>query len=612
MVRAPRLGNLSRESRAQLQQLAGLLVFAAAVMTYESVGRTFYDNYHVPQGVGMSHLLPAELAHWVAFVCFGLVAWLGLFAVLRVGSVGQSLERLFGRCSRRALASTAVVAVGAATLSWALGAFWLHGSAITDDEHAYRFIAQTLRTGHLTAASPGEDLEFFAEKFIVLSPTTRYGKYPIGHPLALAAGQMLGAESLVIPLLQLAVLLLLYNIARELADKKVAVLSVVLLAASPQFVFTGATALSQVSAAVCLLAGTMGVLRAEQAERARGIWALGAGLAFGYGVLTRPLPLVPCAAFGLAYLLWRHGLHDRRSLAPLAALCIPVVGAIAAQLAINRAQSGSWLTSGYASYHAPDRAGLDALTVHVGGGAAAIASSLFAAAARLAVWLFGWPGPLVLLAFAGRRARWVLVWLMVAAALAYRVVAPKAGVGTVGPIYLFEVIPLLALLSAHGAAELVRGGQGARWTVPRKELASALVAGVMVGGLMFVPPKLRDLWRAGEAQAQLSRLIATRQVRHAVVFHVGLAPPWTGWTWAYFPRCNSPRLDDDVLFLRMPLDAEGYDRSVSLWRQRFPDRTAWFYSALQGQALLTPLGDAQWLAQETRDAILRHSLPAAQ
>lgn len=599
-------------SGAQVRQLVGLVVFVAALWTYESAGQAFYDSYRVPQGVGMTHILPPELTHWVVFFWFGLVAWLALFAVLRAGALGQALERVFDRCRRNALVAVAVVATIAACLSWALGAFWLQRAVITDDEHAYRFIAQTLRTGHLTAASPGEDLEYFAEKFIVVSPTARYGKYPIGHPLVLAIGQMLRIEALVVPLLLLVALLLLYALARELSDDSVALLAVLLLSTSPQFILTGATILSQVTAAVCLLAGTVALSRSAKAGRFVVWWVLGAGLALGYGVLTRPLPLVLCAGAGLGYLLWRHGGTGRRELAEAVVFCIPVAGAIAAQLAINYAQSGDWLTSGYASYHAPESTGVDSLRVHLGGGGAAIAMSLLAAVVRLSVWLFGWPNSLVLLAFAGRRGRWVVVWLMIGASVAYRCVAPKAGVGTVGPIYMFEIIPLLALLSAHGVATLVRSREGGRWAVSRRDMSAALVAAALVSGLMFVPPKLRDLWRAAEAQTQLPRLIAAHEVKHAVVFHLGVAPPWTSSTWAYFPRCNSPRLDDDVLYLWISFEPQAYRRSLELWRRRYPDRTAWFYSVVRGQPLLTPLTDAEWLVSESIDSIKRHAPPAGQ
>src|SRR5436190_1464178 len=70
----------------------------------------------------------------------------------------------------------------------------LRHAVVSDDEHAYQFIAQTLRRGALTAPSPGSDLAFFREQFVVLTPTARFGKYPIGHPLLLAAGQALGIE----------------------------------------------------------------------------------------------------------------------------------------------------------------------------------------------------------------------------------------------------------------------------------------------------------------------------------------------------------------------------------------------------------------------------------
>src|SRR4029079_6377645 len=177
---------------------------------------------------------------------------------------------------------------------------------ISDDEHVYRFIAQTLRTGSLTAPSPGQDLAFFREQFVVLDERVRYGKYPIGHPLLLALGQALGLETLVVPVVTGAIALPLFWLARHLADRQVAILAVLFFGSSPQVLFTGATFLSQPVAAFCLVAG-LALLRASARPGARVAWALGAaGALFGYGVLARPLPGLLFVIVAGAWLLLRR------------------------------------------------------------------------------------------------------------------------------------------------------------------------------------------------------------------------------------------------------------------------------------------------------------------
>src|SRR4029077_95908 len=100
--------------------------------------------------------------------------------------------------------------------SWGVSRFVLGHAVITDDEHVYRFIAQTLRTGSFVAPSPKEDLVFFQEQFVVLDESVRYGKYPIGHPLLLALGQAVGAEGFVLPAITALLALALARLGRTL------------------------------------------------------------------------------------------------------------------------------------------------------------------------------------------------------------------------------------------------------------------------------------------------------------------------------------------------------------------------------------------------------------
>jgi hypothetical protein len=106
---------------------------------------------------------------------------------------------------------------------------------------------------------------------------------------------------------------------------------------------------------------------------------------------------------------------------------------------------------------------------------------------------------------------------------------------------------------------------------------------------MFLPTKTADLRRMADAQLWPGRLIQQRQLSNAVVFHRTVVPPWSGLSWAYFPPCNSPALDDDILWLR--LDAGGQEPSLAFARRRFPGRSAWYYALEQGKPVLERLED---------------------
>ena len=176
----------------------------------------------------------------------------------------------------------------------------------------------------------------------------------------------------------------------------------------------------------------------------------------------------------------------------------------------------------------------------MGGGLAARAMSVAAALVRESFWLFGWPLSLVPCLFAGRVPRPWLSWGVLGAELAYRLAAPKAGVGGAGPLYLFEAVPVLCLLAALGIVRLGRGEAAPRVPALRTGLTPALLALTVVSLAMFVPPKLQDLRRMGAAQLEVGRHLRARGIAGAVVFHEGVVPPWTGLSWAYFPRHNAP------------------------------------------------------------------------
>ena len=550
-----------------------------ALVAYGEVGRAFYGGFALPQGSGMDFLLPEEVSAFTVYIVFGGMAW----ALLTVALAGTSMmEAAVGAVrvvARRPFLAAIVVAVLLAAACWTVAHVLLRHAVTSDDEHVYRFIGQTLAAGGLVAPSPGTDLAFYREQFVVLTERVRFGKYPIGYPALLALGQALGMETAVVPVTTGLIALGVAWIARRLTAGVGTPVALLLFATSPQVLCTGASLLSQPAAALCLAVAVAALLEWERPPR-RAAWLALGGAALGYGVLVRPLPGALFAGAALAHHAWRErraplGQRPRQ----LVLLGGPIVLGIGAVLLVNRLQVGSALTSGYQAFHRTGE-GLGGLRDLVGGDLAHVAMSVFAALFRLDVWLFGWPVSLLLLAFARRTGPWALLWWMVAAELVYRLVAPKAGVGGTGPVYVFEAIPLLCVLAAEGAVQLARGPRGLG-SGAGGPAAALLVAGTLVGVTLFLPGRLGDLGRMGQAQRALPDLIERRGLHRALVFHEGVVPPW---------RCNSPALDDDVLFVRFQRPAAGLEDNLEFWRRRYPQRSAWYFGwPPGGEPFLVPL-----------------------
>jgi hypothetical protein len=582
-----RLSGSWEEIRPGLGRLGLLAIGVLSIVSYAAVGRGYYDGFRMPQGTGMNYPVVEELAYTSLFLVFGTLAVIGLAGALEATAWLDGLAALVRRAAARPAPAVGALALAAGLASGAIGAFVLGHAVVTDDEHTYRFIAQTLRTGALTAPSPGTDLDFFREQFVVLTADARYGKYPIGHPLLLAAGLAIGAESWVGPALTAMVVALVYAVGAMLFDRRAGLVAALLVATSPQVILTGATYLSQPAATVFLLAGMAALVAADRREGKAALGRLAvAGALLGYAVFVRPLPGVLFAAVAGLAVLWRARTVRpvSRRVAAVAAFGVPLALGCALILVQNRLQAGAFLTSGYQAFHATG-AGLGGVSVFLEGDLALRAMSLVAGGLRLGIWAFGWPfAPLLALA-ALRAPRTGLLWALVGAAVAYRLLAPKTGVSATGPVYLYDVVPVLALLSAEGAITLARSDWG------RRRVAALLVAGALVSGSMFVPDRLADLYSMGLAQRTPQLLLDGQGVRHAVVFQSAVVPWWTRRSWAYYPRCNSPALDDDVLFLHVR-GPEELPAAREVWRRRFPDRSAWLFEYDEGVPRLIVLDQA--------------------
>lgn len=564
MIQAP--GGARRVAAAA----GGLLLVLSASWT----AGTHYSDHSIEQGLGMNHLLPEELAQHTLYRAFGLPAVLLLaFGLAPVVARGAGTLRAAARSGWWVplLAAAWIVAVGLHVGGTVLG-----GAPVTDDERAMSFAAEVLRHGAVMAPpppGPATDWPFYREQFVAITERGRFAQYPLGQPLVLAAGQAVGAEWLVVPLLSAALAPALYAFGRSAFGPRVATLAVILLALSPQLLLTAGTRLSQPLSALLTLAGLLALRAGSPLSGPRPTALVAAGLALGAAFLVRPMPAALTIVAAGAWLLWpRWPWTARQRVAALVAIGACVGVGVAAVLATNAAQTGHPLVSAYqlALRKSTDLAGFS----DVAGGNAVLPMRVFSlvgALLRADLWFLGWPLALVVLPFVRRTRSAALPACFLLAVCVYRLTTPKLGVSPTGPVYMYEALPPFCLLAADALVRLSRRFP----LVPAAAVASAFVAAVL-----FVPTRLHDLRLQGEAHGVAPRLLS--QVPGPLaVFHRGLVPK--GSSWAYFPAPNPVRYDARVLYFRLLRTPEG-DAAPSLEfaRRALPGRLP-LYLGWRGQ-----------------------------
>ena len=277
--------------------------------------------------------------------------------------------------------------------------------------------------------------------------------YPLGLPIVMALAGAIApfAVFLVSPILALLTLVIVFRLAREWFDEEVAFVSTMLVAWNPVFITYAKQPMSDVPASAWMMLAIGLAFRPTPAS------AVGAGLAAGMAVMTRPALLLAAAVVPL--------LSSRRMQA-IAGLAIPV----AIQLALQAHLFGNPFSTGYGS--------ADALF------------SVDYVAANLAIY---------------SRHTWVaLSGMWVTAVVAGLVIAPQhvkwsllAIFSTVALPYLFYLpfdhweslrflLPALVPLSILGGAGLVRIANAVSWEPAVAALLVVFAIGLMVRNATFL------------------------------------------------------------------------------------------------------------------------------
>jgi len=154
------------------------------------------------------------------------------------------------------------------------------------DEVVYLYHARYFAKGMLSMPLPPVPAAFDLD-LMTYEPTRWYSPVPPGWPAVLALGVRLGAPWLVNPALSALGVVLTYVLLREIYDRRLARLAVLLLCASPWFVFMGMNFMTHALSLFCALGGAIAVARLRR-DRSL-LWAVPGGVAIGIMAMIRPL-----------------------------------------------------------------------------------------------------------------------------------------------------------------------------------------------------------------------------------------------------------------------------------------------------------------------------------
>jgi 4-amino-4-deoxy-L-arabinose transferase-like glycosyltransferase len=543
-------------------RLLGALLFVVGLAACGQAGTSLLDGFVLDLGELDWPAPRHRLFLGVYFVC-GLLTTGGAFLALRDRDPLGWLEGIPGPVWR--IAGPALALLGAVAVQHGV----LGGVGLTDDEEAYRFGAELLLTGRVTAPLPPLPLHFAHP--MVVAADSWHPAYFLGWPALLAPFVALGLGGLANPFLAALLIPALDGILERVAGRRWGRAAVVAWLLAPMPVFLAATGLSH-TACLCALAWT-GWCALRSPEGAR--WSAGVGLAFAVAFFVRPVSAL--AVGGPLLVLWAvDGVRGRRW-AHLVAAGVPAVLLAGAFLGVNLAQNGSpWLPSyvAGAAYHEANGfrfampAAPDAAVLAVQFSPAALGTQTGAGLLRLWFAAFGWPCSFVFLLWA-RDWRW---WSSLLGGLAGAAVVLDVGFDTFGPVHYSEVLLPLVVLTGLGAA-----GAGRRFG---DRAAGALLVGLVLSSLaMYWPVRVANASRiAWSIQRPLERV---RQLDDAVVFAMW---PWTAQNCDIAPTRHlrlarplpHPDLTGPVVWanhLTLPSDRR--------LMERFPGRTGYllFYDA---------------------------------
>lgn len=461
---------LARRARACALPAAGA---AAALYAFDAVGETFIRGWLLDLG---SMVLPApgEMMFFLFWAVFGSLA-AGLLAVA-LGRAYLSLDRVQALVDgtpspARDLRFLVVASVLGFLVPALVRLLVLRGAPLSDDESAYRFMAELLASGRLRAPSP--PLKLFYDRPFMVNDGHLYAQYFVGWPALMAPGIWLGIGGYMNAVYSALTVPALFLTVRRLVGAGWARVIVAIYLSAPMLMIGAATEMSHTS---CLFAlAWMGWFLLRSRDENAPTWShAGVAVAFGIAFFIRPSSALGAGLPVLAAWLWGlRGIPPARRVRARLAFAAPALVLAALFLAVNHVQTGSAFKPAYvreAEYalenqlrfsHWAARSDYVETTpvVHFDFQRSWTDHLAYTSLAllRLNFALFGWPSSLLFILLAPwRRLGGVLAASFVCFLLVHLAVL-NPGLDTFGPHHYFELAWPVLLLSGLGLARAAEG-----------------------------------------------------------------------------------------------------------------------------------------------------------
>jgi hypothetical protein len=531
--------------------LAGIF----AVALYYRIGEWFFDGYLLDLG-SISRPAPRYVRFVASWSVFGSLA--AAFFALGLARLTRTRERATAvrQWSSASMDGLWMLLGSAAGLliPLALRVYLLDGAPLTDDESAYRFMAELLASGRLRVHSP--PLKLFFDNIFMVNDGSLYAGYFLGWPALMVPGVWLGAVGMMNAVYSAATVPALFLVARRLAGSAWAKVAVVVYLASPMLMVAAATELSHTSCLMALAWTTWFVLRSRDACAPPWVHA---GVAFCFSVAFF---IRPSAAVGIGtpvVLWWLAGVRmqsGRRRAIAVAAFALPALLMGGMFLLADKAQTGAFTVTPYSRlqtymeengyrFAGHIKEEVEFVTFKWDRTIPTVPFTLAFALFRLNWDLFGWPCSLLFAIFGARRSAW-WIWLSLPTfALLHALLVPlDIGVDSFGPTHYFELAWPILLLTVLGL-RAVSEESWVRRVAGRAGLGgAAFVPAALVGGLLLVscvgylPVRFGALARIADNINMPRDAVASAQLHNALVF----APR------PFAPNCRSDPTEHFVLF----------------------------------------------------------------
>lgn len=446
-----------------------------------------------------------------------------------------------------------LVLFGIAILLISFFAFFVLGTTnITDDEEAYRFQGKLLKEGMLYAPAPPVEKNFHNVFMITEGKFT--GKYTIGFPAILALGRRIGNEYIFPIFFAAFSILLIYFVSMQLyADKNTSLLASFLLVLSPFYYMTSAILLTHSSMLFFLSLFMLFFLRTIKTGNY--IYAVLFGICLGVAINIRPNTAVffavPFFCYSIIYMVRNKG-----KLFPQFLVSIITFGIFLVILFwYNKTITGNPFLFPFNYYDPTEKIGFGQMLKNYAYIHTPIKGllNLITNIVKLNSWLFGIPLSLLfiisLLLFGKLCTSDLLNFSIILSVFFFQIFYYSPGVSDTGPVYYFELLLPLTILSARGIKETFNFLSELHFNsniILRQFVPIFLIISFLFSFITFVPERTICLMNLADKIDEPYQRVKIAGIKNAVVFI--RSTPMAGWVFGI--RNNSPKLNDDVIYVR--------------------------------------------------------------